>query len=188
MLHTVPTTLEQRVASAVAGVLEQHTGELERLVAATVDRELDRMLTTLVERELEQRANGAKPARADTPAEVSTLELEQPAPAPRLCAICQAEPALADRSIGRRCKTRRDRERAARRRQEPDGDERPAGIVPDVLAERANHRGGPPLTGDELAHWLVAGELATLDELGELRPTPRGLELGAGLHHLERGA
>ena len=54
-------TLEQRIATAVAGILEQHAAELERLVAATVDRELDRTLATLVESEFEQRSNGAMP-------------------------------------------------------------------------------------------------------------------------------
>ena len=172
-------TLEQRVAIAVAGVLEQHTHELERLVAVTVDRELDRMLGDLVERELEQRSNGATPTRAETPAEVS--ELERPSPAPRLCSACGQEPALAGRRIGRACKNARDR--AARRREaaaDDDAEDRPAGVAPFVLAARANHRGGPPLSPDELAAWLVDGGLATLDA-GELRPTPLGVELGSTL-------
>lgn len=179
MLHPVPT-LDDRVAIAVAGVLEQHAGELEQIVAATVDRELDRMLATLVERELESRANGA----TDTAAEVSAPELERSAP--RLCSECGTEPALDGRRIGRACKTARDRGRA-RRRTTPaaDSDEdRPAGIAPFVLAANANHRVGS-VGALELSDWLTGAGLATL-EAGLLVPTARGLELGAGLHPLER--
>jgi hypothetical protein len=143
------------IAELVAAAVRERAVELEELVRHAVDVELERVTSELVERELELRRNGGaegeggaarrSESRADTPPPIApaTSPIGE-TPAPRVCRECNDEPALPGRAIGRRCKSRRDREGRSRARASRTSDEEPAPV---------GNRSGSRQVGGRLVGW-----------------------------------
>ena len=97
------------VEARIRELITRHRPELEEIVDAELERQLDALV---VERIRIRNGNGADDRDRDR--DHGHLD--------RLCDVCRAEPRLPGRSIGRSCRSKRDRERRARRR---DGEELP---------------------------------------------------------------